>query len=122
MADEVGERRRDLVVIGASAGGVETLRKVVAGLPKDLPAAICVVLHIAPGSPSALASILERAGPLPLHARGRWGLPAGGSDPAAQPDHHLEIEGDRIRLTIGPRENGHRPAVDVLFRSAGGRP
>jgi two-component system, chemotaxis family, protein-glutamate methylesterase/glutaminase len=55
----------DLVVIGASAGGVETLKRVVSGLPPDLPAAICVVLHIAPTSPRALAHILERAGPLP---------------------------------------------------------
>ncbi|MBV9309441.1 MAG: hypothetical protein JOZ73_01335, partial [Solirubrobacterales bacterium] len=57
----------DLVVVGASAGGVETLRRVVADLPEDLQATLCVVLHIAPASPSALARILSRAGP--LHAR-----------------------------------------------------
>jgi two-component system chemotaxis response regulator CheB len=61
-------RDRDLVVIGASAGGVETLKRVVAGLPADLPATICIVLHIAPASPSALASILQRAGPLPCRS------------------------------------------------------
>jgi two-component system chemotaxis response regulator CheB len=110
--------RRDLVVIGASAGGVETLKRVVADLPADLDAAICIVLHIAPDSPSLLAEILSRAGCLPCR-------PAGDGDqlrPAhvlvAPPDRHLAVDGDRVRLTVGPRENGHRPAVDVLFRTA----
>jgi CheB methylesterase len=58
---------RDLVVIGASAGGVQTLRRVVADLPADLPATVCIVLHIAPNAPSMLASI-ARAGPLPSRA------------------------------------------------------
>lgn len=118
MPDD-GERRRDLIVIGASAGGVETLRLVVAELSPKLPAAICIVLHISPESPSALASILQRAGQLPCR-------PARDGDPlregqilVAPPDHHMVIEDRRVRLTVGPRENGHRPAVDVLFRSAG---
>jgi len=109
---------RDLVVIGASAGGVEVLTCVVKGLPADLRAAVCIVLHIAPASPSMLPHILNRAGPLPCRAakdgeRLRQGLIL-----AAPPDQHLEIERGRVRLTAGPRENGHRPAIDVLFRSA----
>lgn len=63
--DAHSDGRRDLVVIGASAGGVEVLTRVVKDLPSDLPAAICIVLHIAPGSPSVLAHILSRAGTLP---------------------------------------------------------
>ena len=112
------DTRHDLVVIGASAGGVETLKRVVADLPADLRATICVVLHIAPGSPSALARILRRAGRLPCR-------PATDGEPlslgeilVAPPDRHLVIEDGRVRLTIGPRENNHRPAVDALFRSA----
>jgi two-component system chemotaxis response regulator CheB len=97
---------------------VETLSRVVSALPAGFPAAVCVVLHLAPGSPSALAAILDRAGPLACR-------PAADGDPlrpgeilAAPPDRHLVIADGRIGLTLGPRENGHRPAIDVLFRSA----
>ncbi len=117
MADD-REARRDLVVIGASAGGVETLRLVVAGLPPDLRAAVCIVLHIAPGSPSALAGILRRAGPLPCRPARDGDVLELGHILVAPPDHHLVVEDRRVRLTAGPRENGHRPGIDVLFRSA----
>jgi two-component system, chemotaxis family, protein-glutamate methylesterase/glutaminase len=110
--------RRDLVVIGASAGGVEVLRQVVRDLPPDLPAAVCIVLHIAPGSPSMLASILGRVGNLPCRPARDGDHLEDGIVLVAPPDHHLLIEDSRVRLTVGPRENGHRPAIDVLFRSA----
>ena len=117
VLEELGYER-DLVVIGASAGGVETLRRVVSGLPEDLPAAVCVVLHISPESPSALARILHRAGPLPCRAATDGELLRPGQILVAPPDHHLVIADGRARVTVGPRENGHRPSVDVLFRSA----
>src|SRR5437588_2216642 len=117
MPDD-GRARRDLVVIGASAGGVETLRRVVAGLPADLQAAVCIVLHIAPGSPSALARILQRAGELPCRAASDGEPLRPGQILVAPPDHHLIVEDGHAGLTSGPRENGHRPAIDVLFRSA----
>jgi two-component system, chemotaxis family, protein-glutamate methylesterase/glutaminase len=117
MADDT-DSRRDLVVIGASAGGVETLRRVVSGLPADLPAAVCVVLHLAPSSPSSLARILQRAGSLSCRQAVDGESLRHGEILVAPPDHHLVIEDYRVRLTSGPRENGHRPAVDALFRSA----
>jgi two-component system, chemotaxis family, protein-glutamate methylesterase/glutaminase len=105
-------------VIGASAGGVETLRRVVADLPADLRATVCVVLHISPESPSALAGILGRAGPLRCRQATDGEPLSFGEILVAPPDRHLMIEEERIRVTVGPRESHHRPAVDVLFRSA----
>jgi CheB methylesterase len=110
--------RRDLVVIGASAGGVEVLTRVVRDLPADLHAAVCVVLHVAPGSPSVLAKILNRAATLPCRPARDGEALCEGVILVASPDHHLVIEDGHARVTTGPRENGHRPAIDVLFRSA----
>lgn len=105
-------------MIGASAGGVETLKRVVGGLPNDLDAAICIVLHIAPDSPSLLGRILSRVGPLQCRTAEDGDALRPAEILVARPDRHLVVEDDRVRLTAGPRENGHRPAVDALFRSA----
>ena len=105
-------------MIGASAGGVEALKAVAARLPGDLPAAICVVLHIAPTSTSALAGILGRAGDLPCRPAEDGEELRPGHILVATPDHHLLVEDGIARVTVGPRENNHRPSIDVLFRSA----
>lgn len=112
------DAQRHIVVIGASAGGVEALVRVVGGLPADLPATVCIVLHLAPGSPSALAAILQRATVLPCRAAVDGEALRAGEILVASPDRHLAVSGGRVSLTVGPRENGHRPAVDVLFRTA----
>ncbi len=105
-------------MIGASAGGVDALKRLVAGLPADLPAAVCIVLHLAPGSPSALAGILDRAGPLPCRFADLDQSLHIGEVVVSPPDHHLEVEGGRVHLTAGAREDGHRPAINILFRTA----
>lgn len=109
---------RDIIVVGASAGGVETLRRLVAELPEDLPAAVFVVLHMAPHTGSALVGILARQTKIAVEH------PSDG-DPVrlnriyvALPDCHLALIDGQIRVTAGPKENGHRPAVDTLFRTA----
>jgi two-component system, chemotaxis family, protein-glutamate methylesterase/glutaminase len=106
------------VVVGASAGGVEALIDLAASLPGDLPAAVFVVLHLPATGTSALPEILGRHGPLPAgHVRD--GVPI---QPrriyVAPPDHHVLLRTGHVHLSRGPREHGHRPAVDPLFRSA----
>lgn len=109
---------RNIVVIGCSVGGVEALQEVVRNLPKNFPAALFVVMHLAPQSTSVLPRILERAGPLPAR-HPQDGEPIRmGHIYVAPPDKHLLIERDRIHLTSGPKENRHRPAIDPLFRTA----
>lgn len=110
--------RRDLVVVGASAGGVSALQKLVAGLPSSLPASLCVVLHMPPNGASSLPQILDRAGPLKAVTASHEASLEHGYIYVAPPDHHLMVERDRIRLVTGPKENRHRPAIDVLFRTA----
>lgn len=107
-----------LIVVGASAGGLEPLQELVANLPPDFPGAVLVVLHVAPYAPSHLAEILDRAGPLPaLHPMDGEVILAGRVY-VARPDHHLLIEGERVGMKRGPKENRFRPSVDALFRSA----
>ncbi|MFL5240548.1 MAG: chemotaxis protein CheB [Gemmataceae bacterium] len=108
----------DILVVGASAGGVEALKQMAAALPANFPAAVFVVLHVPANGKSVLPHILNRAGRLPAsHARDREPI-VNGHIYVAPPDHHLVIQPGVIRVTRGPRENSHRPAVDPLFRTA----
>ena len=109
---------RHVVVIGASAGGIEALRELIAGLPADFPAAIAVVLHTSPQSPGILHDILTRSGHLEaVSPQDRDRLRAARIY-VAPPDFHLLIEPGRVRVAKGPKENRFRPALDPLFRSA----
>jgi two-component system chemotaxis response regulator CheB len=108
----------DIVVIGGSAGGIPALTTLVQGLPRDLPAALFVVVHIPPYSVSRLPQILSRSGPLyATHAVDGEPIQSGHIY-VAPPDRHLLVRQGRIALSRGPRENHSRPAIDPLFRSA----
>src|SRR5215207_239744 len=108
----------DIIVVGASAGGVEALSQLVASLPPDLPASVFIVLHIPAEGTSVLPRILNRAGPLPAIHPLDGQVIEKGHVYIAPPDHHLLIKQGYVELTRGPRDNGHRPSVDPLFRSA----
>ena len=108
----------DIIVVGASAGGVDALPKLIGSLPKDLPAAVFVVLHVAAQGPGLLPEIIQRTATLSV-AHGRDGEKIRrGHVYVAPPDHHLQVEHARVLLSRGPRENLHRPSIDTLFRTA----
>lgn len=108
----------DLIVIGASAGGVEALSNLVRELPAELPAAILIVIHIPVHGKSVMPTILNRAGAL-LAVHPQDGQPIQpGQIYVAPTNHHLLVKHNTIHLTLGPKENGHRPAIDPLFRTA----
>jgi two-component system chemotaxis response regulator CheB len=111
---------RDLILIGASAGGVEALSRICRGLPEDLPAAVLMVQHIAPTSRSMMPAILNRAGRLPARHALDGERIQHGRIYVAPPDRHLLVAEDGRHMLVrrGPQENRTRPSVDSLFRSA----
>ncbi|MFZ3485500.1 chemotaxis protein CheB [Sphingomonas sp. 3-13AW] len=109
---------RDIVVIGASAGGVEALQRLCAQLPADFPAAVFVTQHLSPSARSMLPLLLDRVGPLPARSPSD-GDPIGrGTIYVAAPDHHMLLRKGTVLMRRGPNENRTRPAVNSLFRSA----
>ena len=115
---EAPTHQREVVVIGASAGGVEALGALVRQLPAELPAAVLVVLHVSATGTSVLPDILSRTGNLPATAAVDGEQIARGQIYVAPNDFHMLVQDATIVLSRGPRENGHRPAIDPLFRSA----
>src|SRR5688500_11634716 len=107
-----------ILVIGGSAGGVEALIRIAGQLPRDLPAAVFVALHFPVYSTSMLPRILERAGDLPAAHASDGARIEPGRIYVAPPDRHLIVLRQSVHVVRGPRENGHRPAIDPMFRSA----
>jgi len=108
---------RGVVAIGASAGGVQALSTLAAGLSRDLPYAYLMVLHVPAGAPSILARIIDRSGPLPAVTASDGANLEPAHIYVARPDRHLLAADNRVVLSQGPTENGHRPAINTLFRS-----
>jgi two-component system chemotaxis response regulator CheB len=108
----------DMIAIGASAGGLEVLLDIVPDLPADLPASLFVAMHMAPGQPSMLPELLSARGKLPARhpLHDEQILP--GHIYVAPPDNQLLVRAGTMEVVRGPKENGHRPAADALFRTA----
>ena len=110
--------RHDIVVIGGSAGALQPLLSLAAGLPENLAATICVAIHIPAGFPSTLPHLLNAASRWPaLHPEDHEAVRPGVIY-VAPPDRHLLVQKGHVMVSRGPRENRHRPAIDVLFRTA----
>ena len=110
--------KKDIIVVGASAGGVNALRSFVKFLPVDFTGSVFIVLHIPPFSETRLAWILSKAGPLKaVQPRDGEEIKQGMIYVAAS-DHHLLLESGKVIVKKGPKENRFRPSIDALFRSA----
>jgi two-component system chemotaxis response regulator CheB len=118
VKEQPASQGHDIVVMGGSAGGVDAMQRIVSTFPADLNAAVFVVVHTAAGYESALPEILSKRGPLKAtHAL--HGEPiANGRIYVAPPDNHMLLRPGYLAVQRGPKENGSRPAVDPLFRSA----
>jgi two-component system chemotaxis response regulator CheB len=108
---------RDLLVMGASAGGIEALCRALTGA-EPLDAAVLIAIHLAPGSRTALPEILTRATRMPARLAEEGTPLRRGTILIAPPDLHMLVDESSVHLSSGPRENRSRPAVDPLFRSA----
>ncbi|SDY81121.1 chemotaxis protein CheB [Hymenobacter psychrophilus] len=115
---KTGQPLRDVVVIGASAGGVTALLALAKTLPTDFPAPIFVVLHVAADSPSIMPQLINSVSALHAKHPENGEVVQPGVIYLAPPDHHLLLEDDRVLVTRGPKENRFRPSIDALFRSA----
>ncbi len=110
--------RHDIIVLGASAGGIEALKAVISTLPRDFPAALFAVVHIGAHSENLLAQSLARSTTLRVKTVESDEPIERGLLLVARADHHLLVRQDHVQITRGPRENLWRPSIDVLFRSA----
>jgi two-component system chemotaxis response regulator CheB len=109
---------KQLIVIGASSGGIEAVRELLGALPPMLQAPVCVVIHVAPSSPGILDRIFGRGCALPVSYAVNHERLHDGHVYLAPSDYHLLVEPGRLVLSAGPKENRVRPAIDPLFRSA----
>jgi two-component system chemotaxis response regulator CheB len=109
---------RDIIVIGGSAGAIQPLKTILRTLPADLPVAVFVVIHMAPSTPSELATSMANVGPLRARVAADGESIEYGRVYVAPPDHHVLIRQDSLSVVRGPYENRSRPAIDPTFRTA----
>lgn len=109
---------RNIIVIGASAGGFDAIRELAASFPADLQAAVFVTIHLFERSETILPEVLNRAGPLPaVHPWEETPIQPGHIY-LAPPDYHLILTPRTVHVGHGPKENLQRPCINTMFRSA----
>lgn len=109
---------RDVIAIGASAGGVLALMRLLELLPGDLAAAVTIVLHRSPFHETQLPFVLGRRATLAV-VEPEDGVPfQRGVVYVAPRDHHMVLDDGVVRLNRGPKQHRTRPAIDPLFQSA----
>lgn len=115
--EDAPPEKRDVIAIGASAGGMAAIRELLDALPADLPATVVVTLHLSSSmDPVRLPRLLQQAGlPTAYAQEGDRLVP--GQVLVAPPDRHLIVDAESVRVRAGPPENRARPAVDAMFRS-----
>ena len=109
---------RSVIVMGASTGGVHAITSVISGLPAQLEAAVLVVLHRPESYPDLLPRILQSVSSLPVAAALHGEALEAGRIYVAPPDNHVLVRTGHVEVVRGPRENGSRPALNPLFRTA----
>jgi two-component system chemotaxis response regulator CheB len=109
---------RDVVVVGASAGGLRGVIEILSRLPVDLPAFVGVVIHRAAGSKASWSDVLGMKSGIQVIEPANGASLTRGVVYVAPADCHMTFENDRIVLDGGAKEHGTRPAVDPLFASA----
>ena len=109
---------RDILALGASAGGFDALRYLAGQFRPDLPASVLVVIHLANHFESAFDAILSQSGPLPARFAGDGETMERGRIYIAPAGTHLLVGDQQLHLGRGPQENHARPAIDPMMRSA----
>jgi len=112
-------RRFDLIVIGASWGGLAVLRDLLAGLPRGFRTPIVIAQHRSPDSlPEAFLDLLGSYAPIPVVEASDKEPIEPGRVYVAPTDYHLLVDGDSFALSTGERVNFARPSIDELFETA----
>lgn len=110
--------RRDVIVIGASAGGIQAVRSLLAGLPQDIPASVIVAIHILPSTRSYLAEVVGNWSSLPIHFARDGEALSHGQIYVVPPDHDVFVRSDYLHVERCRRPYRFRPSIDNLFESA----
>lgn len=109
-----------VIAMAASVGGLKALSVILGGLPADFPAAITIVMHVAPDHKSFLAEILKCRTPLTVKQAHTGGLLCESNVFVAPPNHHMSVAaGGRLELSSSTSEKVHhaRPSAEPLFAS-----